>query len=232
MDGMNKSAFNPEWLTMKGALDVHQGEKTTSLTASIRLRKDSALWISFSKLGVYAARVLITQDSVKMMNRIDENYFEGNFEYLEKKFNLDLSFDMLQALLLGNTPTLDLEEKPKFAHDNGLYQLSSIRKKKLKKALVKPEKSEKIDDLVLSFWIDPETYKIKKQSFYDFELDKALVAEYTDFVEVDGKQVPSFASFFLDSDSNYKIELRYSKFDLDSTLTFPFKIPEKYVPVD
>lgn len=232
MDGINKNSFNPEWLTMKGALDVHQGEKTTSLTASIRLRKDSALWVSFSKLGVYAARVVITKDSVKMMNRLDENYFEGTYDYLEKKFNLDLSFDMLQALLLGNTPVLELDEKTKFAHDNRLYQLSSIRKKKLKKALIKPEKSDKINDLVLSFWVDPETYKIKKQSFYDFDLDKALVAEYSDFVAVEEKLAPTSASFFLDSDSNYKIELKYSKFDLDSTITFPFKIPEKYVPVD
>ena len=73
------------------------------LVDSLLKRKDSAIWISVTPvLGIEVARLLVTNDSVKMMNRLNSTYFTGNFKLINKLFNADIDYDMFQSFLVGN----------------------------------------------------------------------------------------------------------------------------------
>ena len=98
---MNKFQF--EHLTLKAGVQLYQDGKKTPFKANIRIRKDSLIWVSITPaLGIEVARVMITRDSIKVMNRIDRNYFIGDYKYINEGFNVELEFRTIQAILIGN----------------------------------------------------------------------------------------------------------------------------------
>lgn len=68
-----------------------------SFNVSVRCRKDSVIWMSISKLGIDAARALITKDSVKItLGLTEKKYFVGDFSYINELLQADLDYDMIQ----------------------------------------------------------------------------------------------------------------------------------------
>ena len=103
LNQLKLNEFQFETISSKAEFTILQKEKKTSFKASIRMRKDSAIWISITPaLGIEMARVLITTDSVKVINRLSKEYFIGDYNYINKKFNVELVFEDIQSVLLGN----------------------------------------------------------------------------------------------------------------------------------
>src|SRR5258706_5484359 len=67
---INDSSFSAQWINGKASVETDMEGKTNSFDISIRAKKDSAICISISPLlGIEVARLLITRDSVKFMDR-------------------------------------------------------------------------------------------------------------------------------------------------------------------
>ncbi|MBR3710089.1 MAG: DUF4292 domain-containing protein [Bacteroidales bacterium] len=95
-------AAHYEWMSakMSGELKVESGEFPFSGT--LRMRRDSTIWISASALmGIENLRALITQDSVILINRMDQTYLAEPVSSLEQTVHAP-SLQALQAMLLGN----------------------------------------------------------------------------------------------------------------------------------
>ncbi|MEZ5196431.1 MAG: DUF4292 domain-containing protein [Bacteroidales bacterium] len=104
-----------DWFTAKYNLDLIIDKKKTSLSGQLRVKKDSVIWISFSPaLGIEMARLLVTTDSVKFINRINKTYFEGDYRLVNDFLDSNVDFDVLQSILLGND--LTYYEDGKFRH--------------------------------------------------------------------------------------------------------------------
>src|SRR5215210_372051 len=77
-------------------------------TAYIRLKKDSAMWLSLrGALGIEGFRVLITKDSVKVMNLLKKNVQFRSIGYLQEVTDLPFDFATLQDLVVGNPVFID-----------------------------------------------------------------------------------------------------------------------------
>ena len=64
------------WFTAKFSAEYKNKGKSNSFNGQIRIRKDSAIWLSLTPgLGIEAMRLVITQDSVKMINKLNNTYF-------------------------------------------------------------------------------------------------------------------------------------------------------------
>ena len=121
-DSVSACAFCSEWLTAKAQVDYtdKRGE-TNSFDVNMRLR-DSLLWISITPLlGIEAARVLITPDSIVIPDRVHKEVAIRKYDYLEEMLHAPVSFAMIQAVIAGNyfltVPTKDqilYEEEPHF----------------------------------------------------------------------------------------------------------------------
>lgn len=64
-----------QWMTakMNGELITENGD--ISFTGSVRMRRDSVVWLSASALlGMENVRTLVTQDSVFLLNRLEQTY--------------------------------------------------------------------------------------------------------------------------------------------------------------
>ena len=87
------------WFSAKFNLDLIIDKKKNSVTGQIRMKKDSCIWITLSPaLGIEMARLLITTDSVKFINRINKTYFTGDYNQVNTLLDANIDYDVFQTL--------------------------------------------------------------------------------------------------------------------------------------
>jgi hypothetical protein len=226
---LKTNEFQFETISAKAAIALtDSANKKTSFKTHLRIRKDSVIWISITAIGLEAARVIITQDSVKLINRIKKQYFLGDFNYINKMFGTELDYQMLEALLIGNSLNFNENEKVHARVDRKkeLYYLSTEKKRKVKKELQKEKEKIKKEAQVL--WLDPISFKIKDILLTSPEKNRSLAGFYSEYKTIEKQFIPYKILFQLKSKSSSTIEIDYSKFSSGKSLTFPFKISSKY----
>ncbi|NNF01224.1 MAG: DUF4292 domain-containing protein [Bacteroidia bacterium] len=219
----------PEWFNCKSNAKVVNSGKTTSFNVNMRYRRSEAIWISFSPLlGIEVARVLITSDSVKIMDRHNKKYWLGDYQVLQETFNLDLSFEQIEAVLLGNLYEYVKENKYKSIYmDNEIYVLSTLGRRKIIKTLKEKEPHKNV---IQDVWIDPETNRIVATDIIDDKMERSLHIKYSKLLKTDAGVIPQQVDFeLLISDTkDLNVSLSHTKFEVNEEKSFPFKIPESY----
>lgn len=222
---LNEFRFN----TFDAKLNVEAtiDSSSNSFTASLRIKKDSIIWLSISKLGIEAARILITKDSVRFMDRINTQYFKGDFAYITRLMNFQVDYEILQALLVGNSVSFyDDDERLKGGISDCQYLLGTIRKRKLRKVI---EKGKELKDPSQNIYLSPDNFKILRILFYDFDLNRSFEADYSQFAPIDSTQLfPTKMNFNIKAQKNIKIDIQYLRQKMNDNVTFSFKIPDNY----
>ncbi|MGB6153376.1 MAG: DUF4292 domain-containing protein, partial [Pricia sp.] len=98
------NALDFKTLSGKMRIDYSDGEDAQGVAVSLRMEKDKAIWIS-APFGVVKA--LITPGRVTFYNKLQNEYFDGDFAYLSKYVGVELDFQQMQNLLVGQA-LLDL----------------------------------------------------------------------------------------------------------------------------
>jgi hypothetical protein len=63
--------------------------KGHDVNANVRMYKDSAIWISVNAiLGIEAIRLLVTKDSVKLVNKLEKTYAARGISFLQEATSL------------------------------------------------------------------------------------------------------------------------------------------------
>ena len=99
---VNQNYLEYNWFTanLNGKIEI-DGENTP-VSANLRIRKDSVIWLSISAfLGIEVARVQITPDSLKLINRINKTYWTGDFEDVENTYGIPSNYEKLEGVLVG-----------------------------------------------------------------------------------------------------------------------------------
>ena len=226
---MKSNEFDFDTFSAKSVISVEQDGKKKTFKSTIRIKKDSAIWISITPLfGIEMARVLISNDTVKLINRLEKQYFIGDYEYINSRFNVDLEYEFIQAILMGNSIAFEFDEKIKFSIDKEDYYLGNLRKRKAKKADDKPKKIEKQKEEVISLWINQDNFKIDRFILSDLTADRFIMGEYKSHVKIEDQLVPEYLHFELQSKEPAIVELQYSRVSLNQPLKFSFNISSKY----
>lgn len=227
---LKANEFSFEKLNAKLNVDAMIDSSANSFSISLRIRKDSIIWMSISKIGIEGARVFITKDSVKFVNRMNNTYFKGDFTYISRLLNTPLDFEILQSLLVGNSVTFyNEEEKLKPGIDNCQYLLGTIRKFKLRRVM---EKGKELKESAQSIYMVPETFKIARILFYEFNPERIFDAHYSDYTTIDSGQLfPLKMNYSIRTQKNINIDVLYAKPRLNEEQSFPFKIPDNYEQV-
>lgn len=98
-----------QWMTAKinGEVSIPSDFSTFTFTGTLKMRRDSTVWISASALmGMESVRALITQDSVFVINRMNQTYvaepFSTVIEAMSASSLRPTTLQEIQTLLLGN----------------------------------------------------------------------------------------------------------------------------------
>ena len=215
----NVAEIDFRYLTAKSKLSFKSKDQDISnASLHLRVRKDSLIWMSISKLGIEAARVLITRDSVTILDKIEKQYSVYDFPTLSRQFSFDLSFDLLQALIVGNLP---LPKRPaqKVKNERDYLLLRQSEGKVLVDNYI-GENDRKLKRLMLT---EQPTKNALRLDYEDFTTLNTFLFPYSSLVTVDYKSQAD-GQFY-----QTLIRIKYTKVELvDKDPGFPFPIPGKY----
>ena len=226
-NNLRKNEVQYKWLSAKFSAVMNYNDKKLSFTGVLRIRNDSAIWLSIAPvLGIEAERILITVDSVKLIDRFNKTYIKSDFDEVNSLLKSGFDFNMLESLLTGNDFTYYDIDKFKAKIDNNNYRLSTLSRQKIKRYVRNSEESMKI--LLQDIWVDPETFKILKTNLNEIKENRKLEVEYSDFKAVNNQIIPERIEFGLIDKNPIKITIKYQKITFDEPQTFPFRIPSGY----
>lgn len=217
-----------DWLMLKSNVTTLFEGEDKSFDARVRLRKDSLMLITIELLTIDFAKVLISKDSIKMVDYHHKKYFKGDFNYINSLLNADLDFDVIQSVIIGNSAEFTDEDdklKPVTDRTNCVYKLSTERKKNLRRI----EKG--LGDLKKALQImtlNPETFKITKNEFIEPTTNRSFIATYTDFKNKDSVYAPYNVNIDIKAERNMNIKIEYVRIEKDKPQKFQFNIPSKY----
>jgi len=224
MDGA-ESKF--DFMTARCNISIISNKTKTDLKGQIRIQFDSIIWLSMTPaLGIEIARLMITTDSIWFLNRIEKNYFNGDYDFVTRVLGTSIDFDMLQALLLGNDFSYYENKSFKSSVDGSEYKLSTTGRSKLRKFL---KQQETPNILVQNLWLNPKNFRISRINLKEFgEENKKLSVEYAKHTLVNGQLIPTLLNIDIQGNQRIQLSIELNSVETGHVQTFPFKIPDKY----
>jgi hypothetical protein len=198
-------------LSGKMKIDYTNGEDNQGVSVSLRMEKDKTIWISapFSVVKAY-----ITPDRVSFYNKLQNEYFDGDFSYLSKLLGTELDFEKVQNLLLGQA-LLDLKQ--------GKYDLDIADQN----YQLKPRKAAELFKIL--FQIEPKNFKIATQQLSQPLKNRLLEIVYQNYQKIDTYVLPnSILITAIDKKVKNTIGIEYRNIQFDDPMNFPYKIPKGY----
>ncbi len=208
----NKISYTSFSGKVKVTFEGSDGKKN-DFNAFIRLQKDSVLWISINALlGIEAFRIMITPDSVKVLNKLDKKVQLRSVSFLKEITQLPFTFLELQDLIIGNPIYFDTVIVS-YRKDAGRISVLSIGS--LFKHLLS---------------LDPEGFQILHSKLDDVNEIRARTADisYSDYETVNDQAFSTFRKITVSEKSKLDIEMKYKQFNFNIPLNFPFNIPKNY----
>jgi hypothetical protein len=186
--------------------------KNNNLNASLRMYKDSAIWISITAiLGIEGLRAYITNDSVKILNKQDKIYMARSVAYLQEVTALPLDLKSLQDILIGNPVFFDSTVISYSRSGNTISFLS-------------------IGDWFRNLLTINEIGKIDNSKLDDVDLNRSRTCNlhYTDYENKKGVFFSTNRRITVTEKANLDIKLEVKSYDFNETLSFPFTVPKNY----
>ncbi len=204
--------FNTFSAKVKVDFEGSDGKKS-DFNAFIRLKKDSVMWISIiAALGIEGFKVLVTPDSVKVINKIDKVIQLRSVEYLREVARIPLSFEELQDLLIGNPVYLD-------------SNIVSYKKEERTVSLISI--GELFKHLVT---VSGDDYSLQHSKLDDVDAVRARTADitYSGYETKGNIRFSTIRRITVSEKSKLEIRLEFKQWDFNGDLSFPFNMPRNY----
>ena len=229
---IKENELDYNWIYAKADVETNIDGDEHSLDIRVRGRKDSALWISITAVGLIdVAKLLITRDSVKMVIYVKKQYFKGDFNYINQILNADLDFDLIQAALFGNSADFDDDEaklKPIIDRENCHYLLSTERKRKLRRI---NRRQDSLKRSLQTMTLNPETFKILINEFEEVATGRKFRAVYDKFSLVDSVFAPRSVNIDIKAEKKVSVKINYVRIEINHPQKFTLNIPKNYEPI-
>ena len=192
-------------------IDYTQDLQEQGYTVTLRMEKDKTIWIS-ATLGL--ARAMITPDEVSFYDKINNQYFKGDYTLLSNLLGVELNFKKVQSLLLGESL---------FNLKDGKYIVDSTSKS----YILQPKEQTALLELFLL--LNPSHFKMDSQQLLQPLKKRFLQVDYLAYQDVDKEILPKDIKIIAVEDNDEVIiAMEYKSVSLNEEIRFPFKIPSGF----
>ncbi|MGJ7030378.1 DUF4292 domain-containing protein [Niabella hirudinis] len=204
-----------EYTTFSGRAAVTYKAKgdTKNFDIKLQIHRDSLIWASvIGPLGIEVARGIITEDSVRIINKLNKQYISSSYVYLQEQLGLPLDLGTLQDLLVGNPVFID---KANSSYTKLADTLQVTSRTKFFRNLL---------NVMLPDYL-PATSKLE-----DADAGKKRTAEltYGAYEKINNAQFPKSRTINVKYKTDIEIYLDYKSFTLNEALNTPFSVPKGY----
>jgi hypothetical protein len=188
--------------------------KQPDLTVIVRMVKDSVIWMSVSStiLNIEVYRMLITRDSVILMNKQEKEVQFRSLDYLQEVTEIPFDFGTLQDLLVGNPIffsdsiiSFEQRERHTLISARGIYFKNLLTLSREDLSLL----NCKLDDL------DPDRHRTASFSYGEYDYSP-------------GFAFPADRRIIVAEKNNIDIRMQYKQFEFNKELSVSFHIPRNY----
>ena len=204
-----------KYLKAKAKVSVKTPKESQNVNVDIRMKKDSLIWMNVSALGFSVATALFDKNIVKLYDKFHGEYNEYTYTDFAERFKFNITYDILQSLIVGNRPFK--KNKSRVVRENEYYLLKQEQDKVL------------IDNYI------GENKKLKKLLLTQEDTNNKLTLDFNDFTMLNQYLFPNSSLITVDYKSSedqkmYQtvVNIKHTKVELlETPLEFPFKVPEK-----
>ena len=202
-------------LYIKANARYQDNKQTQNVTAEIRIKKDEAILVSIRFFGITMAKALITPTEVKYYEKINSEFFAGDYTTLSKWLGTDLDFYKVQSLLTGEALDNLNEGNYKANIEDKLYKLD-----------------DKSKDVNKSFYFEAKNFLIKKQQIIQVDKNRNLQVTYPAHVAYDNIILPSALLIEAHQEkSKTNININYTSVTFNEDFSIPYSVPEGYTQI-
>jgi hypothetical protein len=206
-----------DFRTFSAKIKVHyqaSDGKDNDFTAYLLMIKDSIIWVRVSATIVdyEAFRLLVTPDSVKLINRLNKTYQLRSASYLQDVIHIPLSFKTLQDMLIGNPVYLD---------SNIVYY------KKEPTHLVLMSVGNLFKNYLM---VNKDNYTVQHSKLDDIDVTRARTCEitYSDYAPLDSTFFSMYRQVSVTEKASVDIQLNFKEYNFNRPLSISFKVPKNY----
>ena len=203
--------------TLSGRVKISysDGESSQNVSVSLRMERDKAIWMS-APLGIVKA--YITPERVSFYNKLENEYFDGDFSYLSELLGTEVDFSILQNLLTGQAIVDLRQEKYGIDISEASYRLTPKVAGNLYKTL---------------FRIEPKNYKMALQQLSQPSEKKKLEVFYENYQDLENEILPNEIKIrAISKDTENNIALEFRNIELNETINFPYSIPKGFKEIE
>ena len=246
----------PQWAAMRMQVEADIAGDRNSFKVNARMRRDSAIWMSITPaLGVEAARIVLTRDSVRFLSKVPGNRFGylGTYAAFDSLLGTELSYEMAQRIITGEAINL-LDEDSKYVSkvDGREHLLISKYKRRVRRLVgvkekeinpedslsveATPEVQERVlsrsndeDLLVKRYWFDGLGYQLTRTKFDDLYNGRSVEIGHGSFEPEAGGWIPHRTELIISSPSGaHSVAIEILRARYDKEYPMPFEIPEEF----
>lgn len=182
------------------------------VTLSIRIKDKQAIWISVTAiLGLEVARVLITPDSLHIIDRMNSTYIGKPFDELYKFSSTQLSFGDLQSILVGNAISPALDDSITVRQTDSTFIFSG-----------------KTPDMNFALQTAMD-FSTRINQINNPSQQQSLVINYSDYALFKQKNIPQRIKIKSEAAAiRLFVNMAYDRVEIDNPVQMPFSVPGKY----
>ncbi len=208
-----------EFKTLSSKLSIEYDGN--SFSGSMRMISDSAIWLSLGKFGIEGVRVLLTKDTVMMLNKINREYFLGGYEFIYDLLGFGLSYNMLQSIILGKDFQNYGINDVKYSKQENLIVFEFEKRQSKQNAQNFPQLKQKI-------YLDTMLNVVNRNYFELFNSKQKMDIYYSTYLPFNKIKLPQTINVIMFLNKTYKVNLKFEKQKLNDKLEMPFSIPKTY----
>ena len=205
--------FDKQTIDAKLKVNFDNGKTNQNLTVSMKMKKDEVIWLRGTKfITVFKAE--ITPTKVRYYSSVFKHSFEGDFSMLKELLGVEINFEQLQNLFLGQALQDVTEEKQDVTVMNNRYVLN-------------PEQQAMLYDIF--YTINPAHYKLDNQSIVNEAKGLRLDIKYPNYKLINSVVFPTAIEIKAkDKKRVTAINLEYRSVEFNTDVTMSFNMPNGY----
>lgn len=205
-------------------VNYSDSERSISFKTSLKMICDSALnaLITYTKIPVIST--LISTDSITILNRTKKCYNKGNLDYFKNQFGVEIGFENLEELFLGQPIDFDNTQKYFVINDPYQYTITSHRKRLQKKM----ERKQK-EDIILTYHLNDNTTKLRSTNITSIGDSAHIQIDYLTYQTINEFSVPKRVKLRVNTpQNNIEVFLDYEKVEINNEEELILIIPKSY----
>lgn len=204
----------------KVVIDYKEKDKKMGLRGTIKIQRDSFIYIALSKINLSVAKLMLRPDKFILVSYIDKFVIEGNYDELSARLNTPVNYTVLQSIvtnklfnakwwideefisIIGNANKERRVRKKEFkdfnlVKDDYNYYLQDWRSNKIEGVINSDKKKDRIakrkdgEDLIFQkFSINPTTFNVERYLLEDLLFNRNIKVDYSSFKPLKNSRFP------------------------------------------